>query len=97
MDELRSLRLKGYDVPHAQISSLEHRVLVLEDKLDTLVQIVSKLGLVSPEIVELQRGLAEIMRAAAEEAVRTAVVERKQAGWNAAHEGGDHLPGPSAE
>jgi len=73
-------------VPVSPFSSLEGRVALLEDKVETLITLVAKVGLLTPEVTELQRALAEVLRSAAAEAVRTALVETDQAAWNSASE-----------
>ena len=66
----------------SNFASLEKRLAIVEDKLNTLSQIVSKYGLLSPDVVELKLSVSALTLVVSDEAARSAKVEVAQQKWN---------------
>ncbi len=76
-------------------SSIEARLAILEDKVNTLAAIVSRYGLLSPDVVELKLSVSALTLVVSNEAARNAAVEVAQGQWNAAHLGGEPKDSPA--
>ena len=74
-DELCSLRLQGTAMNDARLTALEQRLMMLEDKVATLVGVVAKYGLLSPDVVELRLSVSALTLVVAEEAAKNARTE----------------------
>ncbi len=87
--------IRGYRPPRLQgsipmqnaFASLELRLALLEDKVNTLTAIVAKFGLLSPDVIELKLAVSSLTLVVSDEAARTAAVEVAQGHWNDKHNG----------
>ena len=77
----------------SNFSSVESRLAIVEDKLKTLCEIVSKYGLLSPDVVELKLSVSALTLVVSNEAARSAKVEVAQQSWNETHPPADFTRG----
>lgn len=59
----------------ARLKALEQRLLMLEDKVNTLTGVVAKYGLLSPDVVELKLSVSALRLVVADEASKSARTE----------------------
>lgn len=72
---------------NTNFSSIEARLAIIEDKVNTLAAIVAKYGLLSPDVVELKLSVSALTLVVSNEAARNSAVEIAQGRWNAEHRG----------